>query len=286
MITRVVQGWRRRRASYRPQGEVIDTSQYEVAPIDSDTEAKRFVLETHYSGSYPVARFRYGLYRGQQLTGVAVFSVPMRLEVFDPLPCPHEASVELGRFVLLDDVPSNGETWFLSRALRDLARRGIEGVVSFSDPVPRMNADGRVVFKGHIGNIYQASSALYVGQAKPRTLRLFADGSVFSERAASKIRKREQGWRYAAAQLVAFGATPLREREDSVAWLRYWRPRLTRTLRHEGNHKYLFPIAKGLRKPLEKSLTATGQLHAYPVFEPQLKLPFAPSVFVPSAKAA
>ena len=38
-----------------------------------------------------------------------------------------------------------------------LARReGVRGVVSFSDPVARRDATGRVVFPGHIGIVYQA----------------------------------------------------------------------------------------------------------------------------------
>ncbi len=76
MITSVVQRWRERRDSYRPAGEPINTRCYEVAPIVTDREAKGFVLGHHYSGSYPAARYRFGLYRGAELVGVAVFSVP------------------------------------------------------------------------------------------------------------------------------------------------------------------------------------------------------------------
>jgi hypothetical protein len=36
---------------------------------------------------------------------------------------------------------------------------------------------------------------------------LLPDGRVFSDRAAQKIRNSERGWKYAAAQLEAFGAT-------------------------------------------------------------------------------
>jgi hypothetical protein len=72
----VTQRWRARRDSYRPVGEPIHTRLYEVAPIAIDGPAKDFVIHHHYSGSYPAARFRFGLYRHQVLVGVAVFSHP------------------------------------------------------------------------------------------------------------------------------------------------------------------------------------------------------------------
>src|SRR5262245_32628487 len=219
------QRWRERRSSYRPSGEVIDTRRYEVAAIASDAEARAFVESHHYSGAYPAARFRLGLYRHAALVGVAVFSHPARDEVLtNVFPGDARESVELGRFVLLDDVPGNGETWFLGRCFEELRREGLRGVVSFSDPVPRTTAAGAVVFAGHVGTIYQAHNALYLGRAKSSVLRLLPDGRVFSNRAAAKIRGRERGWRYAAAQLEAFGAAPLTDTMDARAWLHDWMP--------------------------------------------------------------
>jgi hypothetical protein len=130
-----VQRWRDGRSSYRPAGEVIDPREYEVARIEKTIEtrafgrvisrvvpdeqtAKKFVVCQHYSGSYPAARFRIGLYRRSELVGVAIFSHPSNDLALRPLSTDRE-SVELGRFVLLDDVPSNGETWTRCRRLRD-----------------------------------------------------------------------------------------------------------------------------------------------------------------------
>lgn len=145
------QRWRERRDSYRPAGETIATHRYEVAALDSDVEAKAFVLAHHYSGTYPAARRRFGLHRGGALVGVAVFSHPCQdkvlTSVFD---LPALSAVELGRFVLLDDVEANGETWFLARCFEQLKREGLRGVVSFSDPLARTNAAGVRIFPGHI----------------------------------------------------------------------------------------------------------------------------------------
>ena len=82
----------------------------------------------------PAARFRIGLYRHGDLAGVAVFSHPCSNAVLtNVFQAPLLSTVELGRFLLLDFVGGNGETWFLARAFEILRSRGIVGVVSFSD---------------------------------------------------------------------------------------------------------------------------------------------------------
>src|SRR5262252_7100744 len=176
-----VQRWRERRDSYRRPDEQIKTSRYDVVEIADDTTAKTFVKTHHYSGSYPAARFRFGLYRSGALVGVSVFSVPMRKAVLTKVfPGDASDSVELGRFVLTDDVEGNGETWFLARCFEQLKAKELRGVVSFSDPMPRQAADGRQMFAGHLGIIYQAHNGRYLGRATRRTLRLLPDARVFS----------------------------------------------------------------------------------------------------------
>jgi len=64
------QRWRHHRTLYRPMDEVIRTTEYEVALINSDREAKAFVLARHAFGTYPAARLRFGLYHRGDLVGV------------------------------------------------------------------------------------------------------------------------------------------------------------------------------------------------------------------------
>lgn len=251
------QRWNDRRDSYRPAGEVINPADYDVTAILDAQVPKAFVERHHYSGTYPAARFRYGLYRQGELVGVAVYSHPcsdrVLTKVFPVADDPTQA-VELGRFVLLDQVPGNGETFFLARTFDLLRSSGIVGVVSFSDPMPRSTADGRVILGGHVGTIYQAHNGVYLGRGDARTLHILPDGRSFNHRAAQKIRRRESGWKYAAEQLEVHGAAPLTESMDSVEWLSTWLGRLTRPMRHRGNHKYCWPIDKAIRKHLPKSL--------------------------------
>lgn len=253
MITGVTQRWRDGRTSYRPSGETIRTADYDVAPIAGDSEAKAFILQHHYSRSFPAARFRFGLYRGGALVGVAVFSHPSNNRVLTGV-FPGEAieSVELGRLVLLDEVPANGESWFVSRCFEALSRQEIIGVVSYSDPVARTSLAGEQVFPGHIGTIYQALNGVYLGRATARKLRILPDGTVLSDRTVSKIRARERGWQYAVQILERHGAAGLEG--DTAEWLRTWLAKLTRPLAHGGNHKYAWMLNRRLRKHLPKTL--------------------------------
>ena len=254
VITDVSQRCTDRRTRFVVPGNVFDPRHYEVAPIPDDATARAFVLQHHYSASYPAARFRFGLYWGGLLVGVVVFSVPMNDAALACIPGERLERVELGRLVLLDRVPFNAETWTIARCFELLRRAGLVGVVSFSDPVARTSTDGAIVFPGHVGQIYQASNAVYLGRGTSRRLRLLPDGSVFSARAESKIRSRDQGARYSAALLERHGAAPLSSDEDPTAWLAVWLPKLTRPLKHAGNHKYAFPLDRRVRKHLPASL--------------------------------
>lgn len=254
MITDVSQRCTSRRTRFVVPSDVFAPQHYEVASIPDDATARAFVLQHHYSASYPAARFRFGLYWGGLLVGVVVFSVPMNDAVLACIPGEPAERAELGRLVLLDRVPFNAETWTIARCFELLRRAGLVGVVSFSDPVVRTSMDGSTVFPGHVGQIYQASNAVYLGRGRGGALRLLPDGTVLSARAISKIRCRDRGVRYAAARLERHGAAPLRADEDPAAWLATWLPRLTRPLRHPGNHKYAFPLDRRVRKHIPPSL--------------------------------
>jgi hypothetical protein len=248
------QRWRERRDSYRPAGEPIATRLYDVGEIDgkgSDRQCKAFVLEHHYAASFPNARFRFGLYRGAALVGVAIFSHPQNDRVLTNVFPGYAArdAAELGRFVLLDDVPANGETWFLARCW-ELLRDRVVGVVSFSDPVPRTTLDGRVIHPGHVGTIYQAFNGCYLGKTKPEWLHLLANGTILANRALSKLRKRDQGWLHTSERLVRAGAEPLRSDENATEWLDRWLPRISRPLHHTGNHRYAWALDRALRRSL------------------------------------
>lgn len=261
MISPVCQRMRLRRCRWRPAGERFDPRAFEVALIEgagSDTLVKRFVQAHHYSGTMSSARIRVGLFERGELVGAAVFGDPMHYAALRPWG--KGTALDLGRFVLLDHVPGNAESWLIARCTEMLRREGYAGIVSLSDPEPRATAGGAVVFPGHIGTIYQASGAVYVGKNRDETEYLFDDGTSFCGANLSKIRARKKGWRYAAAQLEAHGAEPPPD-GDLRAWLERALAQVTRKRRHRGKHRYLFPLVPSAASDIARA-QASGTVGA------------------------
>ncbi|WP_448205364.1 Mom family adenine methylcarbamoylation protein [Azospirillum sp. sgz302134] len=250
---RACQRWTAGRASYRSAGEPIDPRRYGVEEIDEGA-ARAFVMQHHYSGSYPAALFRVGLFRTApfrraELVGTAVFSVPMNPNAV-AAHAGTSAGCELGRFVLVDEVEANGESHFLARAFDLLAalRDGggaqrFRAVLSYSDPVPRSSVDGAVTLPGHVGVVYQASNARYVGRSEPRTHILDQAGRIISPRALTKLRKDERGAAYAYERLRVAGAPPRLPFESGRDYVRRALAEGPfRRLKHNGNHTYVFAV--------------------------------------------
>lgn len=238
----------------------FDPARYSVEPLD-ETTAKAFVTGHHYSGTYPAAAQRYALLDGPLLVGVLVLGIPASGRVLTaPFPelDPYTESLELSRLVLLDEVPANAETWFIARCFTEAAARGVRGVVSFADPVPRL-VNGQVLFPGHVGTIYQASNAVLAGRSTARTLTLLPDGTVLSARAMQKVRGQERGHRHVEQLLMAWGAPAPKAFGDPARWLIDALAVIGATkLRHRGNHRYCFRLGTpAQRRSIHLGLPAT-----------------------------
>lgn len=259
------QRWRERTDRWVPSRSVIDPARFGVEPIDSDAVARAFVVQHHYAASYPAARARVGLYRvapfrGPELVGVAVFAEPAQVAT---VPCwagvPPAEGVVLGRFVLLDEVAGNGETWFLRRAfaaLREI-KPEVRAVVSYSDPLPRRTAGGAEIMPGHVGTIYQAHNGVYRGRSSRETLHFAPSGEVLARRTLSKLRTGERGgdWHaYSYEQLRAHGAPARRPGESGREYVvRALREGPFRRVRHPGNHVYVWGLDRDARRALPAS---------------------------------
>jgi hypothetical protein len=241
------QRWNDRQHSWRHVAEGgFDQRRYEVAAIDEVT-AKRYVVANHYSGTYPSALSRYGLFESDRLVGVLVLSAPSQAKVLTnvyPDLEPYYESKELGRLVLEDEVPGNGETFFIAQAFRLDADRGLRGVVSFADPVPR-RVGGDMLFPGHIGTIYQAGNAEFLGRATARLLTLLPDGTTLNARARQKVVAGERGRQYTIDRLVEWGASSPARSTDMSRWLTSALAGVGATrLRHGGNFRYGFRVGR------------------------------------------
>jgi hypothetical protein len=196
------------------------------------------------------------MYYGGELVGVAVYSVPCHPAVIsNHFPFEWRAGVELGRFVLLDSVPFNGESWFLARTREILAADGYLGIVSFADPVARCGAGGAVTFGGHVGTIYQASNAVLSGRGRGQTLLVLPDGTAWHRRNLGKVIGLKYGWPGAVEALEKWGTSPFRpDTEDTRrVWLNEALAQVTRPAKHPGCLRYLWGLNKRVRRFLPKS---------------------------------
>lgn len=260
------QRWRDRKDLYRGIGDTFDPSIYSVDVL-SERDARVFVQAHHYSASMPAARLSIGLFGPQAvLCGVAVFSVPCNQSVVPKYAgCAPDQGVELGRFVLLDAVPGNGESFFGARALRLAAQElDVQAVVSYADPVARVRSDGAVVMPGHVGIIYRALNARHVGRSRARKLVLAPDGRVVSERTLSKLRNGERGADAAYRLLLGYGAP---ERAFGEAPDEYVQRALQcgtfRSIQHPGNYAYVLAVGDRRRRRAARATFAPGL--PYPV---------------------
>ncbi len=252
MITDVTQRWRDKRGVYRPAREVVKATDLDIALSKNGKVMKAFVEQHHYAGRASGIVRGFEIHWKGNLAGVMLYANCARQ--FRPAFGEVPAWLTLARLVLLDEVPANAETIALGASFAALRGEGYAGVVSFSDPEPRVALDGRVILAGHCGSIYQAHNGVYTGRSKPETKYLLPNGTLFESRTAHKVKAGDQGRDYAARILVENGATPRRPDEDPAVWVARWRAQLCRPFMHRGNHRYTWALQKRDKRFLPESL--------------------------------
>ncbi len=256
------QRWRNRRGSWRRTSEGgFNADVYRTIPLD-ERIAKRFTIQHHYSGSWPAVRMAFGYQRldqppgpgepaGGALVGVCALGIPMHQAVLAAVfpDCqPYRETLEISRFVLTDEQPSNAESHFSAGALTMAAKLGIRGVIAHADPHPRTRitpGGPETVTPGHIGHIYAVQDFAYLGRTRARRLVLLPDASSLPDRAINKVRRDEPGHLGVERRLVALGARPRRAGENGADWLTEALDAIgATTIRHGGNHRWARTIGR------------------------------------------
>lgn len=264
MTTDPCQRWHRKREFYEAGAAPINARRYGVELISED-QARDFLQTHHYAGadSYPATQVRVGLFRctgytSPELVGAMVFGIPSSSASFAKWTpgLPTEKGTVLQRLAIVPGVEANGETWFLGRAFEALRSElpQVRVVLSYSDPVPRMNEQGVEYKPGHIGRIYQAHNGVYLGTTARDDTYLLPSGEIIAPRSMSKLRNSERGGARLEQKLLEKGA-PARlpgESDRDYAYRLVRGDLFLRRRRRPGNHVYAWPVveARSVRQEL------------------------------------
>jgi hypothetical protein len=252
------QRWLFRRDKYRPAGETIRTADYSVEPI-GETAAKDFVVMHHYSGTYPAARFRFGLFRGSKLAGVAVFSQP----------CSDRVLTNVFRGVRATDAAGGGS--FCSTPFLATARHGSSAAHSkrsapkvspaFSpSPIQRRGGTPTASLSSRDTSgrsIRRTTAHTSAGRTLDRSTSFQTERSSLTGRCRRSARESAAGAtrRIRSLAMVPRGSARKRDRTASCAPLGFaLREALrvtTRGLRHPGNHRYAWGLTRAMRRSLD-----------------------------------
>lgn len=186
---------------------------YEIRKVKV-SDIREYVETNHYSHNINGLKITqcYGLYNCDSLCGAIIFG-QLTTTAWKKYGTSESDVVELRRMVVDDNCPRNTNTWFMSRALKDLRKNyAFKVCVSYADPE-----------HGHKGIVYQAANWIYVGKTSPDTVLETPEGKRYHSRA---LRTKYKG------KLKPF-ASRLCELRDAG---------LLNEIKVAGKHTYLFPL--------------------------------------------
>lgn len=186
----------------------IDLKDLWIRPCTSMGDVREFIETYHYShsikGITPFLSFEIVLKEnpGTQV-GAAIFGIPGQIQTERKYGSyldskrfyrPGIVAVELRRFVLLDEVPRNSESFLLARLLQKLANLGVERIISYADPNQKRtdHPDGK-----HTGLIYHATGFHLVKEAGKTSAVIMQrdfiqDGKIFKAGRRLPVRNLDQ----------------------------------------------------------------------------------------------
>jgi hypothetical protein len=165
--------------------EVSKVRDFNVHPVSRD-EVQFFAEQWHYSKSAGSVLWAYGLYDHFKLLGVVAYNMPTREVCAFPFGEEYVDSVaHMGRLICRDESPRNSESRLIAQSLKMLKedKPNFRAVITY--------AAGR---QNHLGYVYQATNALYLGTAKERSFYVDQKGN---HRSTNKIYFEEalqRGW--------------------------------------------------------------------------------------------
>lgn len=138
------------------------------------SEIRDFIEKNHYSGSINgvMASYCFKLEDNGKIVGAMLYGGLGMANAWKKYAKNPEDVIELRRLCLIDNTPSNSESFFIGQTLRWLKKNtNIETVVSYADPN-----------YGHQGTIYRATNFQHVGMTSKGKV-IFYNGRKYHDKA-------------------------------------------------------------------------------------------------------
>lgn len=144
--------------------EKINIRGLEVRPIESDSEKNMFndYMLKHYLKSNPSSiNIRFGIFYENKMVGIIAYGPPTSVSIIKELGLNSGEVIELRRLFIDDDLNiHNPESQSISLANKELKhiKPNTKIIVTYADPS-----------QGHLGTIYKATNAVYIGKGTGKT---------------------------------------------------------------------------------------------------------------------
>lgn len=183
-------------------------------------DVSEFCRRFHYTYGGGNMMWRWGLWHGVTLLGVIAYNLPTRSVCESVFGAEHFDKVwHMGRLAMGDSAPPNSESRLIGGSLRAIARDHPQtwAVLSYA-----------ATDVGHIGYVYQATNALYTGEAGDTKIYTDETGlrrsTYLDGRGVTTERAQDLGWTMSIGgskhrYLYILGNK--RERRERLALLRY-----------------------------------------------------------------
>ena len=185
----------------------------------STADVAEFCRRYHYTNTGGNMTWRWGLWHGVTMLGVVAYNLPTRPACEAVFGAEHYDRVwHMGRLSLADIAPPNSESRLIGGSLRAIEEfhPNVWAVLTYA-----------ATDVGHVGYVYQATNALYVGMSTPKHFYIDQAGARRPMKQGLNVsmeKARERGWTVhheGGKHRYVYLLGNKRERRERRALLRY-----------------------------------------------------------------
>lgn len=229
---------------------MISLQSLHISPV-TDSIAKSFVLDHHYSNSFKKSILNLALFSENSLLGIASFGTSNSSVIFKNLfNVPQNQGLELTRFVLAPNLPRNTASFFLAKSIKYIKTylSSFKILISYADPLPRLAPDNSPIHIGHVGYIYQAANFKFIQSSYPKTTHYNFLGQELSNRLVSNLLSSNSHNSSAISYLINISNLLPHHNQFAKDYISSVKSSLNK-IRHHGLYLYALPLHHSVKLP-------------------------------------